>query len=434
MDNQVSGYDCEFVERPPSYVQSECPVCLQVLRDPYQVTCCGYAFCRACIENIEINHMLCPCCNATDFDKFEDKRLKRSLYDFKIKCCNKKQGCEWAGELGQLDNHLNENPSREKQLEGCIFSQIKCLFCSKLFLRTNIFFHQCDQCLRRPFTCEYCLEFKSFYEEVTTKHWPACKGYPVLCSNRCGKKVQRQHLKTHITHDCPHSIIDCYFKHVGCDTRLPRKDMASHLVESVVHHLSLQTENHKKVTMELAGLKEENRQLKLQVAKLSDDVGMHKACIPKQAQVCPVEFTMTNFEQRRTEGEVWCSPPFYTHLKGYKMRLCVYLRRHCAEGKNYVSIYVQLLKGEFDNYLKWPFRGSIEIELLNQFDGSRKEHDRGKVHFTEFEDISDDPGQRVTEGEHSKDVHGYKKFTSHDNLRPDYLKDDCLKFNIKAEI
>lgn len=50
MAYQEGGFDCEFEEKPSKGVQSECPVCLLVLRKPYQVTCCGYGFCRVCIE------------------------------------------------------------------------------------------------------------------------------------------------------------------------------------------------------------------------------------------------------------------------------------------------------------------------------------------------------------------------------------------------
>ena len=47
------GYDCEFVERPPKAVQCECPVCLLVLREPHQVTCCGYSFCATCVKRVQ---------------------------------------------------------------------------------------------------------------------------------------------------------------------------------------------------------------------------------------------------------------------------------------------------------------------------------------------------------------------------------------------
>ena len=37
---QHGGYDCEFVERPQE-LQADCPICMVVLREPFQVTCCG---------------------------------------------------------------------------------------------------------------------------------------------------------------------------------------------------------------------------------------------------------------------------------------------------------------------------------------------------------------------------------------------------------
>ena len=46
--NQI-GFECEFVEDPPQWLQTECPICLQILPEPYQVTCCGKSFCRQCM-------------------------------------------------------------------------------------------------------------------------------------------------------------------------------------------------------------------------------------------------------------------------------------------------------------------------------------------------------------------------------------------------
>ena len=100
MIDQEGGYECDFVEKPPEALQSECPVCLLVLRKPYQTTCCGHVFCQACIEQVQANNDHCPCCQAETFDIFEDKRLKRSLSGFKVHCTNKQEGCQWMGELG----------------------------------------------------------------------------------------------------------------------------------------------------------------------------------------------------------------------------------------------------------------------------------------------------------------------------------------------
>ena len=156
----MAGYYgvCEFVEPPPQDIQTECPVCLSILREPYQTTCCGHSFCRACIEQVTADKNPCPCCKANDFDTFEDKRLGSSLDELKVRCTHKKKGCQWEGDLEQLDEHLNSNPPRHvlKQLEGCQFVDIRCLYCSDLFQRSKVEVHQSSQCPSRPTFCMYC--------------------------------------------------------------------------------------------------------------------------------------------------------------------------------------------------------------------------------------------------------------------------------------
>ena len=61
------------------------------------------------------------------------------------------------------------------------------------------------------------------------------------CVNRCGKAIDSNKLGDHIAYDCPLTIVDCLFKHTGCDMRLPRKDIPIHLAHAVVYHLSKQT-------------------------------------------------------------------------------------------------------------------------------------------------------------------------------------------------
>ena len=41
------GYDCEFVNPPPDAIQAECPICLQILKEPCVIDCrCGQKMCR----------------------------------------------------------------------------------------------------------------------------------------------------------------------------------------------------------------------------------------------------------------------------------------------------------------------------------------------------------------------------------------------------
>ena len=101
--NQV-GFEYEFVEDPSQWLQIECPICLQILQEPYQVTCCGKSFSRQCIQKVKGDHKPCPCCKQDNFNDYSNKGFQQPLYGFKVYCINKEKGCEWMGELGTLES------------------------------------------------------------------------------------------------------------------------------------------------------------------------------------------------------------------------------------------------------------------------------------------------------------------------------------------
>ena len=102
------GYDCEFVESPPTAFQTECPICSLILREPYQFRCCGTSFCCTCSERLQAEHKPCPTCRKENFEMFPNKGLKRSLNQLHVLCTHREDGCEWTGELGELQYHLNK--------------------------------------------------------------------------------------------------------------------------------------------------------------------------------------------------------------------------------------------------------------------------------------------------------------------------------------
>ena len=101
------GYDCNFVKPPPSALQTECPICQLVLRDPYHTKCCGTNFCHLCIQRIKANCKFCPTCRKDNFEVYPDKNLKHSLSQLDVSCTYNIDGCEWTGKLRELDRHMN---------------------------------------------------------------------------------------------------------------------------------------------------------------------------------------------------------------------------------------------------------------------------------------------------------------------------------------
>ena len=80
----------------------------------------------------------------------------------------------------------------------------------------------------------------------------------------------------------------------------------------------------------------------------------------------PFYFTVENYSHLKRNGVRWFSPPFYSHAGGYK--ICVEVDV-CGSGEGkgtHVSVLVHLMCGEYDDQLRWPFRGLVKIKLLNE--------------------------------------------------------------------
>ena len=83
--------------------------------------------------------------------------------------------------------------------------------------------------------------------------------------------------------------------------------------------------------------------------------------------LAPIEFVVSNFRKLKESlwHKGWKSPSLLTHENGYKFCLEVIPNGSGSGQNNHVSVFVYLMKGEYDNDLVWPFNGSVVIELLN---------------------------------------------------------------------
>ena len=342
-----AGFECDFVEDPPKYLQTECPICLQILREPYQVTCCGKSFCQGCISRAKVKCRPCPCCKTDSYDHYQNKGLQQPLYGFHVYCSKKEIGCEWTGELRQLDIHLNLINPKDNETDGCQFADITCSYCSEFIRRNQLIHHKNELCDKRPFSCEYCNDYESTYEDVIHNHWPICGSHPVQCPNKCGKFLQRKDLKSHEHKDCPLAVVKCDFSYAGCEVKLRRKDMLDHIKDSLVEHISCLARSHRKQQETITALTVELNNLKAQTGNMQS----HMA-------VVPVDLVVEN-PLLYTAFKVWSSKHFYSHCKGYRLTI----RFTKVSPYYYIGIYV--MQGEFDSLLKWPFRAAVKVCIIN---------------------------------------------------------------------
>ena len=235
------GYNCQFVEAiPKDLLQTECSICLHIVRDPLMVDCCGYRFCRGCIEPLTSSRgKRCPLCNCSFTTAVQDKLLKRTLNQKRVYCGHKESGCEWVGELAEFDKHLNAQPQKEvERMEGCSYQELECIYCSASFQRCKMTEHELE-CPERVMTCEYCNLYRVKWANMV-QHWKWCDYYLIHCPNDgCEAVMKRMNLSKHVEEQCPHTVIACDYAYAGCEVELPRKEMSDHLDNCAKDHVSL---------------------------------------------------------------------------------------------------------------------------------------------------------------------------------------------------
>ena len=60
------------------------------------------------------------------------------------------------------------------------------------------------------------------------------------------------------------------------------------------------------------------------------------------------------------------SEPFYSSAKGYKLKVSFYPRGSKSRKKGYVSVFLIIMKGKYDDILPWPFRHKVIFTLIDQ--------------------------------------------------------------------
>ena len=408
----------DFVEKPSE--DFYCPVTFDLLREPHQMLCCGNHLSPEAVARLQ--GQPCPVCKEANLNTVPDKFFKRKVNELKVRCPNKSLGCEWVGELGDLDRHLSQN-----SVEGeCQFVTVACPYdCGDSFQRRQLQGHKANNCPNRPFTCQYC-DHKATYITVTNEHWLICKQYPLECPNKCGEKaIERQHLPKHLEETCPLQEIKCEFSYAGCEAECQRQHMQTHLEENVKVHLNKVSHTLQCKTEQQQSIIE---QLQKQIVALVSVLTFDKQKPLAPVFVPPPDIVMTDFEDHKKTGDRWFSPPFYSHIGGYKMGLYVYANG-VGDGKaTHVSVFVQLMRGEYDDQLKWPFRGVITIQLLNQ---SRDEGHWEKT--VRYDDRADDGTAGRVVGKERANAWGNHQFIAHTELNienKEYLKNNCLKFRM----
>ena len=154
---------------------------------------------------------------------------------------------------------------------------------------------------------------------------------------------------------------------------------------------------------------------------------------PHSVSQSACEFTMPEFSKRKKSNNTFYSPPFYTHQGGYKLCLKVHANGITTSKSTHISVHVQLMAGDNDDRLHWPFTGDIVIELLNWRED--KGHHQKTISLMNSNDDAINFYQ-VTDGTVGLAL-GWPEFFSQSSLsynrttNTEYVQNDCLRLRVR---
>ena len=269
------GYDYQLAEKPPTSLQTDCPICQLLLRDPHQLKCCGKLICSPCLERaLARGHESCPLCRNSEVHSFPDNNHRRMVEGLRAYCRHRPRegehsGCEWVGELGEVEKHLNCTLSRGNRTKGCQYVLLKCKYCKEDVVRSSLEEHESSLCSKRIVKCPFC-DYFGEYTDVNGPHKKSCPNFPVVCQH-CKRMVGKHHIKQHVSNKCPMTTIACELEGYGCNKTFPRKDMAAHMeknhavhLKMVINHMKVAEQRHKeelaRLSSEVVSLRSENHE------------------------------------------------------------------------------------------------------------------------------------------------------------------------------
>ena len=200
-----------------------------------------------------------------------------------------------------------------------------------------------------------------------------------------------------------------------------RQIMAFHselarLSEEVGVQIPPLTEEVTKLESSLVDLKESFSKLSLsvEILQVTSYNGEFLWCVPEVAR------RLREAQMRKTISVY--SAPFFTSQFGYKLGLRLYLNGNGIGKGTHLSLFIYIMKGEYDAVLSWPFQQKVTLMLLDQ--------DKRKNIVQAFIPDPSSPCYQEPKTEMNPSL-GLAKFAPQSVLsNPSYVKNDVLYLKV----
>ena len=267
--------DFDFVEQPSQ--DFFCPVSLELLLEPQLTSCCGHHLSLEATTRLQRERKPCPMCNGEGWNAVLDKYHRRRVHEVRVRCRYKDNGCDWVGEVNKLKGHVNS-------------------------------------CVKGLWECRYCA-FRCTFGGRVGKHLATCPNFPEPCPNSCEVgSVERCNMEQHLS-VCPLEPVACEMKEFGCNVVVPRKELATHMRESELQHLTAMTMTNLRLTRQLQQESKERdekidhltKERKQQIAQLQRKSTERMSQLRQEMDRKITSVQREISEQKKMQAEVLCT-------------------------------------------------------------------------------------------------------------------------------
>ena len=284
-------------------------------------------------------------------------------------------------------------------------------------------------CPMRTVKCEYCsIGVKACF---MTEHLEVCIEFPIPCPNKCSEefRVKRKKKSIHLSQECPLQETECPYSQYGCEVKVQRRMLEQHEKEDVHKHLKFtvskvarQDSDNEVLRMKILYLEKENEELKRKDLERQSSLATISSFVLKGN----LELKIDGVKAKICQKEDSYSDPFYVGL--YKFQgLIQWNRTEC-----YVGVFLHIMKGEWDDTLKWPIRYKYSMVLTNQLDAKDNYEMKGEITEESIKEYSECFSKPSTE---RNDGLGQPEFIPHaDLLQKKYSKHDKITLKISVEL
>lgn len=325
----------------------QCVRCSYLLRSPYQLIC-GDRMCKVCFPSVPFD---CPLCNehinpTVPLQFFPDKSCENDLKGFVVVC-----KCGWKGSLDEWEVHeqtctemAHERPVAS---EAQVTLQLVRVEQRKLGADVAELKRTVTKSQKKMDSIEKDVRQVKGWVEELRRQPPPREGEHFVAQATPGAsgdvelrpQVKRLNEKYSQLNDIVTQLVSDVEQHKGTLTQM--SSSVDHLAEVIPRYESI--------------LEELN--LKIEILEVKSTTGIY---------IWKVNELTRRYREARTGKTVSLySPPFYTSNHGYRLCLRCYLFGDGSGKGSHISLFVVLMKSEYDDLLSWPFKHRVALSLIN---------------------------------------------------------------------